>query len=336
MNTDDEHIKAPEGLKTESKYLKLNRALYGLRYAPNIKLDQVMTKLNFKLSDYDYCLYTKNYVYLVLFMDDRLITGPEDQVRELLRDLRNEVNIKKMTEVKTVLGMEISKNEKGLKITQTRLLEEFSMIETGKVEVNFQVKEEEPIINNVPYRRLVCSLMYLSLVSRTDIPYLSRFLDKPRKSTWKAGKRISRYLNHTKEYALQFEKGNMQEVMALCDADWAGDQETRNTVSGFVWFHAGNPIAWHFMKQTCVAQSSMEAEYISAGTAPQELLSEFKANLECPFSRRFCCYCQKYLNGFKPDYRRKSIREIYARILRLSFSNHLVYREDDSTDIPPC
>ncbi|KAG5881703.1 hypothetical protein JTB14_006561 [Gonioctena quinquepunctata] len=220
--------------------------------------------------------------------------GPEDQVQELLRDLRNEFNIKEMTEVKTFLGMEISKNEKGLKITQTRmitrLLEEFSMIETRNVatpmEVNFQVKEEEPIINNVPYRRLICSLMYLSLVSRPDISYsaayLSRFLDKPRKSTWEAGKRILRYLNHTKEYGLQFKKGNMQELMALCDADWGGDQETRKSVSGFVCFHAGNPIAWHSRKQTCVAQSSMEAEYISAGIASQELvnlkgiLSEFK------------------------------------------------------------
>ncbi|KAG5881887.1 hypothetical protein JTB14_008700 [Gonioctena quinquepunctata] len=96
------------------------------------------------------------------------------------------------------------------------------------------------------------------------------------------GKRISRYLNHTKGYGLQFKKGNMQELMALCDADWGGDQETRKSVSGFVCFHAGNPIVWHSRKQTCVAQSSMEAEYISAGIASRELvnlkgiLSEFK------------------------------------------------------------
>ncbi|KAG5891646.1 hypothetical protein JTB14_001816 [Gonioctena quinquepunctata] len=111
--TTEVFMKAPEGLKTESKYLNLNRALYGLRNAPkcwNIKFNQVMTKLNFKRSDYDYCLYTKNDVYLVLFVDDGLITGPEDQVQELLRDLRNEFKIKEMTEVKTFFGMEISKN----------------------------------------------------------------------------------------------------------------------------------------------------------------------------------------------------------------------------------
>ncbi|KAG5894851.1 hypothetical protein JTB14_023700 [Gonioctena quinquepunctata] len=153
------------------------------------------------------------------------------------------------------------------------------MTETRKVatpmEINFQVKGEEPIINNVPYRRLICRLMYLSLVSRPDISYSivysTRFLDKPRKSTWEAGKRILRYLNHTKEYGSQLKKGNMQELMALCDADWGGDQETRKSVSGFVCFHAGNPIAWHSSKQTCVAQSSMEAEYISAGISTKRL-----------------------------------------------------------------
>jgi len=53
-------IKAPEGLETKSKYMKLNRALYGLRNAPkcwNIKFNQVMKSLNFKRSEYDYCLY---------------------------------------------------------------------------------------------------------------------------------------------------------------------------------------------------------------------------------------------------------------------------------------
>ncbi|KAG5864899.1 hypothetical protein JTB14_005273 [Gonioctena quinquepunctata] len=96
-----------------------------------------------------------------------------------------------------------------------------------------------------------------------------------------AVKRIYRYPNHTKEYGLQIKKENIHESMA-CDADWAGDQETRKSISGFVCFHAGNPLAWHFRKQTCVARSSMEAEYISAGIASQELvnlkgiLSEFK------------------------------------------------------------
>ena len=70
------YIKTPEGLKTNTKYLKLNRALYGLRNAPkcwNVKFNEVMEELLFRRSSYDYCLYVKDDVYLVLFVDDALI-----------------------------------------------------------------------------------------------------------------------------------------------------------------------------------------------------------------------------------------------------------------------
>ena len=95
---------------------------------------------------------------MVLFVDDALITGPENHVQKLLCELQKEFNIKKMTEVKTFLGMEIDRNEKGVKVTQTKminkLLNEFLMVETRNaatpMEVNFQVNEEEPILDNVP------------------------------------------------------------------------------------------------------------------------------------------------------------------------------------------
>lgn len=293
----DIYIKIPEGLKTASKYLKLNRALYGLRNAPkcwNLKFNEVMTNLKFKRSEYDLCLYVKDNVYLVLFVDDALITGPDQEVEGLLRDLHREFKIKVMGEVTSFLGMEISRNKEGLKINQSRvisrLLEEFSMEESRAVstpmEINFQMNTDD-IIQDIPYRRLICSLMYLSLLTRPDIAYsasyLSRYLDKPTIQAWKAGKRILRYLNSTKNLGLKYTKGG-KGIEGMCDADWGGDKQTRKSVSGFVCFHAGNPIAWHSRKQNCVALSSMEAEYISASSAAQELVnlkgvvSEFSEN----------------------------------------------------------
>ena len=56
------YIKTPDGLKTESKHLKLNRALYGLRNAPkcwNVKFNEVMKQLKFKRSDYDLFIYKR-------------------------------------------------------------------------------------------------------------------------------------------------------------------------------------------------------------------------------------------------------------------------------------
>lgn len=227
-----------------------------------------MLTLNFKRSQYDYCLYVKDDVYLVLFVDDALITGPKEKVDKLVDSLYNEFKVKNITEVKTFLGMEINKIERGLKITQTkmitRLLKEFGMENSKPIatpmEVNFHMDEGQPIEENIPYRRLICSLMYLALVTRPDIAYsvcyLSRYLDKPTIQAWKARKRIMRYLNATKNYGLLYEK-NDRGLEAMCDTDWAGDRQTRNSVSGFICFHAGNPIAWHSRKLTCEALFSM-------------------------------------------------------------------------------
>ena len=191
--------------------------------------------------------------------------------------------------------MEVEKTEKGLKITPTKkiikLLEIFNMGETRSVATpmkqNFQSKEDETILEDISYRKLVCSLIYLSLLTRPDISYsvtyLNRFLDKPTKRLWEAGKRILRYLNQTKDLGLVFTKGN-SDLIGYSDADWSGDRSTRKSASGFVCFFGTNPIAWHSRKQNCVAQSSMEAEYISAGVATQELininglLTEFKVS----------------------------------------------------------
>ena len=46
----------------------------------------------------------------------------------------------------------------------------------------------------------------------------------------------------------------------FCDSDWAGDQDTRRSTTGFLAFMAGGPIAWQSRLQTTIAASSMEAE----------------------------------------------------------------------------
>lgn len=282
----DVYIKVPEGLKTTATVLKLKRALYGLRNAPkcwNDKFNQVMSDLHFRRSQYDFCLYCGDNVYLVLFVDDAIIAGADKKVDELLEKLHREFKIKNLGEPSSFIGMEITRSENGLYLSQPkmidRLLKNFNMENCRSVatpmEVNFQL-DEAPIIDNVFYRKLICSLMYLSVTTRPDlsfsVSYLSRYLDKPTNLAWKAGKRILRYLRCTKNLGLHFTK-RATSLEGMCDSDWGADKKTRKSVSGFISFYAGNPIAWHSKKQNCVALSSMEAEYISAGSAAQELVN---------------------------------------------------------------
>ena len=280
------YIKKPKGLNCSEEILKLNRALYGLKISPrcwNDKFSEIMEMNGFNRSQHDYCLYYANDVYLLLFVDDALITGKTEQVENLIKILYNNFKVKDMGEANSFLGMQFNRTDDSLIIIQNKiinkLLKEFNMENCRNVatpmEVGFKIEETEMVID-VPYRQLVCSLMYIAVITRPDLSFavsmLSRVLDRPTNQTWQAAKRVLRYLNATKEMGLKFEKSEGK-LISYSDADWAGDQISKKSVSGFVAFDGSNPIAWFSKKQNCVALSTMEAEYCAASAAEEELIN---------------------------------------------------------------
>ena len=61
-------------------------------------------------------------------------------------------------------------------------------------------------------------------------------------------------------------------VSAFSDSDWAGCEDTRKSTTGFVVLLFGScPLSWSSKKQTTVALSSAEAEYMAIGMALREL-----------------------------------------------------------------
>ena len=59
-------------------------------------------------------------------------------------------------------------------------------------------------------------------------------------------------------------------VKVYSDADWAGNTFTSRSTSGYAFLAADGPIAWGSNKQTSVALSTCEAEYVAAHSAARE------------------------------------------------------------------
>lgn len=61
-------------------------------------------------------------------------------------------------------------------------------------------------------------------------------------------------------------------MVRYSDADYAGDCTDRKSTSGFVFLLNGSSICWRSKKQTVVAQSTTEAEYIAMSYAVREAI----------------------------------------------------------------
>lgn len=81
-----------------------------------------------------------------------------------------------------------------------------------------------------------------------------------------------RYLATSINKKLRFQSSDALELECYVDADWAGDRMDRKSTSGYVVKLGQNTVAWSSRKQTTVALSSTEAEYLAASHACRELL----------------------------------------------------------------
>ena len=73
------------------------------------------------------------------------------------------------------------------------------------------------------------------------------------------------------DYCLVYQ-GSELRLVRYSDADWGGDLDQRKSTSGYVFLLNKGAISWCSKKQTCIALSTMEAEFIACSTAVQEAI----------------------------------------------------------------
>ena len=123
-------------------------------------------------------------------------------------------------------------------------------------------------------------LLYLVKHSRPDIANatreLAKAMDGSTEESWKEMLRIIQYVLATRDYGLVLKPrepdGNEKwQLTVYSDSDWAGDVNSRKSVSGFILYLMGAPIVWKSKGQTTVALSSAEAEYYALTEAAKEV-----------------------------------------------------------------
>ncbi|GJT25143.1 putative ribonuclease H-like domain-containing protein [Tanacetum coccineum] len=114
---------------------------------------------------------------------------------------------------------------------------------------------------------MIGSLMYLT-ASRPDIQFAvsacSRHQVTPLTSNLNAVKKIFKYLKGQPKLGLWYPRDSPFGLEAYSDSDYTGSHGDRKSITGGCQFLGRRLISWQCKKQTIVATSSTEAEYVAA------------------------------------------------------------------------
>ncbi|GMF44976.1 unnamed protein product [Phytophthora fragariaefolia] len=278
----------------------VHKALYGLHQSGqewNSELNQWFLDQGYQRSLTEPCLYFKvegeTIMYVLGYVDDILAaTNDEAYKEQLFKHLNNAYGLKDQGLLKQYLGVEVEQTRESIKINQGKyareILKQFRYQNAHAVgnpmETNVRLAPleiDEKSETCFQYREAIGMLMYLATSTRPDLAFtlgqLSRFVANPSVKNVGAVKRVLRYLVVTLAYGITYSrKQNDVEIVleGYSDSDWANDPEQRKSTTGFVFSLAGGAIAWVSRRQSIIALSTAEAEYVAACEASMEAMSE--------------------------------------------------------------
>ena len=126
------------------------------------------------------------------------------------------------------------------------------------------------------YQQIVGSLQYAAGGTRPEMAYavstVAKYCHQPSELHMTAAKRILRYLKQRKDLNLTYVRDSPEAIMGYSDSDWAGHIQDRRLTSGNVFLLGGGEITWSSRKQSSVALSTVEAEYMALSVATQEAI----------------------------------------------------------------
>ena len=287
--------------------LQLNKTICGLVQSARQffkKLVNCLVKLGFVGGMVDPCLMTKvagNQVVIVaIYVDDCLFCGHEALIKETIQGIKeNGFQVKVEDDLSDCLSCKIIFNKPRTKawLGQPHLIKNLvskfgnlvqkmqtcrtpgtpnqGMIRLKEGEDLFKVSAEEHAL----FKSGVGMLLYLVKHSSPDIANpvreLSKVMDNPSKAAMKELKGVVKFLLDTRDYGLRIEPESVKldkwELVVCTDSDWAGDKDTRQSVTGYILFLLKVPILWKSKSQKCLSLSSSEAEFYALSEAAKDI-----------------------------------------------------------------
>jgi hypothetical protein len=182
-----------------------------------------------------------------------------------------------MGELTFILGIQVKQMKQGTFVHQAKytkdLMKKFNMAELKPVStlmcsvISLGPDEDVEAVDQREYRSMIGSLLYLT-TTRSDIQFVvglcAHFQASPHSSHRMTVQRIFRYLKHTPEFGIWYSASSSLDLVGFSDADFVGCGIDRKSTSGSCHFLGSYLVRWSSRKQSSVAQSTTEDEYVAA------------------------------------------------------------------------
>ncbi len=293
------YVELPNGYREAGKVALLRKTIYGLKKSArqwNKNLSTKLLRAGLTRLLYDYSVFIRNpgtdkVVIVVVYVDDFLLFGPDmKEIESVKWWLAAHYKMKDLGPCSQFLGIKIERDDKlrTISLSQKACIDRAlatadmdnckgassPMMANPNLIKNTEAAEDKQLIRT--YQSHVGTQMWAYVCTRFDLGFsvstLNRFSSNPAAEHCIAVKRVYRYLHSTKDNKLVYSGGHQDfpKLKMYTDADWAGDKETRRSTSGYVALLNGSAVSWSSKRQTTVAQSSCEAEYIAASESTKE------------------------------------------------------------------
>ncbi|KAJ9524212.1 hypothetical protein QJQ45_004986 [Haematococcus lacustris] len=279
------YMHQPAGYEDGSgRVCRLHRALYGLRQAPrawHARLKEELEHLGFTASAADSCLFTmmrgSSKVLLAVYVDDCLLAVSKGDIGTLewvMQQLADVFDIHQLGPVEQFLGMRISRDRAARQLVLSQeqyalsVVDRYGLADSRPRAVPLSTAEQlqregvqQQSEGGHSFAEVIGSLQHLAVVSRPDIAHavgvLSKFMAAPTKEHWRVLRGVLRYVADTAAMGLMY--GASAGLVGFCDADFAGDTDTRRSTTGHVFMLHGGAVSWSSRRQPTVAASTTES-----------------------------------------------------------------------------
>ncbi|GJT26497.1 putative ribonuclease H-like domain-containing protein [Tanacetum coccineum] len=231
-------------------------------------------------------LYKGDILLVQVYVDDIIFGSTKKELCNAFEKLMHEkFQMSSMGELTFFLGLQVQQKKDGIFISQDKYVGEilkkfgFTKVKTASTPIETQkplLKDEDGEEVDVHmYRSMISSLMYRTS-SRPDIMFAvcacARYQVNPKVSHLYAVKRIFMYLKGQPKLGLWYLKDSFFDLVAYTNSDYAGASLDRKSTIGGCQFLRSRLISCQCKKQTMVANSTTEAEYVAASSCCGQVL----------------------------------------------------------------